>query len=450
MRIVSDHAAYLGPGGTKLFGVHGGSIGRAGDNDWILPDPERYLSGKHARVDFRAGTFYLVDTSSNGTFINGSKVALGKFHDYALKEGDYIRLGAFEVLVSIDASNDFPPDEGAIVAYDGHAPSAAVRKSTANDIGADLDLSELLEPSGSLEADRVLDARGVYTQSPLLDPVGSGDGAPALDRAASGYASEPAPAPSPESAPWHMLTRPIRVESFPSSPRPAAAAAPVAPEPPVLSAAVAAPPGVVLYDGDTDPGLAAFCRGAGIDPRSITPEARAGALQLAGRLLRESVVGMMEMHQARYEFRNRFRIPSPAPEDSPPSLNFALGVDETLLRLLTNRSVRTGPVEALRDHFRDLKAQHAATLVAMQAAFEQFLARLSPHELEERFEQNAKRGATGAKNKARYWDLYAELFQGIAQRPPDGFPHLFIEAFGRAYEAKVRDLAPPRAFGSVL
>src|SRR5450755_1833270 len=136
LRIVSEHARILGEGSTKVFGVHGGTIGRATDNEWILPDPERYLSGKHARVEFRAGTYFLVDTSSNGTFINGAQVPLGKFHDYALKEGDYLRVGAFEMLVSIDASNDFPPEEGAIVAYDGHAPSSAVKKSTANDLGA--------------------------------------------------------------------------------------------------------------------------------------------------------------------------------------------------------------------------------------------------------------------------------------------------------------------------
>ena len=118
-----------------------------------LPDPERYLSGKHARVDFRAGTYVLVDTSSNGTYINGAQIPLGKYHDYQLRDGDYIRLGEYELLVSIDKSNDFPPEESAIVAYDGQAPSSAVRKSTANDLGADLDLSELLEPSDLLKGD---------------------------------------------------------------------------------------------------------------------------------------------------------------------------------------------------------------------------------------------------------------------------------------------------------
>ena len=91
LRVVSEHSTRLGQRGTKVFGVHGGSIGRSSDNEWILPDPERYLSGKHARVDFRAGTYVLVDTSSNGTYVNGAQVPLGKYHDYPLKDGDYIR-----------------------------------------------------------------------------------------------------------------------------------------------------------------------------------------------------------------------------------------------------------------------------------------------------------------------------------------------------------------------
>src|SRR5450631_4025041 len=165
LRIVSEHATRLGPQATKVFGVHGGTIGRATDNEWILPDPERYLSGKHARVDFRAGTYVLVDTSSNGTYVNGAQVPLGKYHDYALKDGDYVRLGEYELLVSIDKSNDFPPEQSAIVAYDGQSPSSAVTKSTANDLGADLDLSELLEPSDILTGDSGVRPRDAYGQS---------------------------------------------------------------------------------------------------------------------------------------------------------------------------------------------------------------------------------------------------------------------------------------------
>src|SRR6266403_3879222 len=182
LRVVSEHATRLGEKSTKVFGVHGGTIGRSTDNEWILPDTERYLSGKHVRVDFRAGTYVLVDTSSNGTYVNGAQVPLGKFHDYVLKEGDYIRLGEYELLVSIDRSNDFPPEESAIIAYDGQAPSSAAKKSTANDLGADLDLSQLLEPSDQLDKDSGVRPRNSYGQSVAPAPrpavVDEGAGTP--------------------------------------------------------------------------------------------------------------------------------------------------------------------------------------------------------------------------------------------------------------------------------
>jgi type VI secretion system protein len=428
LRVVSEHAARLGEHSTKVFGVHGGTIGRSTDNEWILPDPERYLSGKHARVDFRAGTYVLVDTSSNGTYVNGAQVPLGKYHDYLLKDGDYVRLGEYELLASIDKSNDFPPEQSAIVAYDGQSPSSAVKKSTANDLGADLDLSELLEPSDLVTGDSGVRPRDAYGQAmpraselpeeeALLDPEGNPEGGAAT--------------------PWHMLTRPLKIE--PEGLKADAGA---------LAAARSQNP--VLFDGDFDIGLTAFCRGAGIDPRTITAEARGAALQLAGQLLRESVLGLMDLNQSRNEFRNRFRI-SPPVNDGPESpLNFSRGVDEAMVRLLTTLSTRAGSVEAIRHNFRELKAQNTASLVATRAAFEEFLGRVNPTELEERFDRATKRGVFGSQNKAKYWDLYTEMFSGLAQRPADGFPHVFTETFAKTYEAKLRTLVPPRrsSFGA--
>jgi len=415
LRVVSEHAAHLGEQSTKVFGVHGGTIGRSLDNEWILPDTERYLSGKHARVDFRAGTYVLVDTSSNGTYVNGAQVPLGKYHDYALKDGDYIRLGEYELLVSIDKSNDFPPEESAIVAYDGQSPSSAVKKSTANDLGEDLDLSQLLEPSDLLAGDSGVRPRDAYGQAVpgRTEPPMQPQREPEADAAGT---------------PWHMMTRPLTVEGFKAErgiPPPR-------------------PPSPVLFDGDFDVGLTAFCRGAGIEPSAITTEARGAALQLAGQLLREAVLGVMDLNQSRNEFRNRFRISAPANDGPESPLNFSRGVDEALVRLLTTLSTRAGSVETIRQNFRELKAQNAATLTATRAAFEEFLGRVDPKELEERFDRATKRGVFGSQNKAKYWDLYAEMFAGLAQRPPDGFPHLFTETFAKAYEAKLRALVPPR------
>jgi type VI secretion system FHA domain protein len=425
LRVVSEHSTRLGPLATKVFGVHGGTIGRGTDNEWILPDPERYLSGKHARVDFRAGAYILVDTSSNGTYVNGAQVPLGKYHDYALKDGDYVRLGEYELLVSIDQSNDFPPEESAIIAYDGQSPSSAVKKSTANDLGADLDLSQLLEPSGLSIADSGARPRDLYGQSmpPLEHPPEPADGGV---------------------TPWHMMTRPLKVDT-PKVDAPRASVIENSPSPNLSRSQ-----SLALYEGDFDIGLAAFCRGAGIEPRAVNPEARGAALQLAGQLLREAVLGLMDLNQGRNDFRNKFRIPAPSADGSESPLNLSKGVDEAMVRLLTNLSTRAGSVEAIRDNFRELKAQNTATLAATRAAFEEFLGGVDPKELEQRFERAGKRGVFGGQSKTKYWDLYSELFAGLAQRPADGFPHVFTEAFTKAYESRMRALIPPKrsAFGA--
>jgi type VI secretion system protein len=404
LTVISEHASRLNAQASKVFSVHGGTIGRGNDNVWILPDPERYLSGKHARVDVRGGIYFLVDTSSNGTYINGAQIPLGKYHDYALKDGDYIRIGEYEMLVSIDQSNDFPPDERANGDHGG-AP---------DDIGADLDLSELLEPSGSgnFGVAPGSEARNVHGQSRGAAP-----------------AAEPA-----GGAPWHMLTRPLKVDRGPPS-----AGTPAEVPPP-------APRGQTpqYYEGESDVGLSTFCRGAGIDPRRVGGDARMNALHLAGQLLREAVLGVMDLNQTRAEFRNRFPVPATGEEANGSAWNFNDGVDETLVRLLTTQSTRSGSIEGMRDNFRDLKAQQAATFVAMQAALTELLGRFEPEQLAERFERGAKRSVFGAHNKGRYWDLYSELFASLVQAPEGGFPHLFVEAFAKAYAAKLRSLAPVR------
>jgi predicted component of type VI protein secretion system len=118
-----------------------------------------------------------------------------------------------------------------------------------------------------------------------------------------------------------------------------------------------------------------------------------------------------------------------------------------LVRLLNNLSTRAGSVEAIRTSFRELKAENAAMLFAMRSAFEEFLQRVDPKQLEERFERAGKRGVFGTPNKAKYWELYAEMYAGLAQRPDDGFPHLYMEAFAKAFAAKLRTLVPPRRNG---
>jgi type VI secretion system protein ImpI len=115
LKIVSDNAASAGEQSRWTFGVNGGRIGRHTSNDWVLRDPERYVSGRHAEIEHRGGTWLLRDTSTNGTFVNGSDEALGPERPHALTNGDRFRIGEYEIEVEITGGNDFPARESAPV-----------------------------------------------------------------------------------------------------------------------------------------------------------------------------------------------------------------------------------------------------------------------------------------------------------------------------------------------
>jgi type VI secretion system protein ImpI len=73
------------------------TVGRGPGVDWVLPDPERLLSKRHFTVAFRSGSWQLADTSTNGTFLNTDDSALGGGEVRTLRNGDRVRLGAYEI-----------------------------------------------------------------------------------------------------------------------------------------------------------------------------------------------------------------------------------------------------------------------------------------------------------------------------------------------------------------
>jgi len=111
LRIISDNAAMAGRHSRWTFGVNGGSIGRHDSNDWVLRDPERFVSGRHAEIEHKGGAWWLRDVSTNGTFVNDSTEPLGPDQLRELADGDRLRIGDYDIAVEITGTNDFPADE---------------------------------------------------------------------------------------------------------------------------------------------------------------------------------------------------------------------------------------------------------------------------------------------------------------------------------------------------
>jgi type VI secretion system protein len=364
LTVLSDQRAPLGPRGSIVFGVGGGSIGRAHDNDWVLPDPERYLSAHHARVRFSNGAFHLLDTSSNGVFINERTTALGRRGSYLLRDGDRLRLGEYLIAVSID-------DEAAETAETApNAPNAANGAAANETIDMEADLGDLLQ-LGPSPTSRI-DAVEVLLQPGLTEDAGL----PGPEREASSS----------------------RRERRPGARSGAASAA-----------------------------FEAFCRGAGVDPTAFSGEAQARALQLAGSLLREAVLGLKGLVLAQREMRTGHQI-GVGREDMQRIGLTGLSVEDLLRQLINGHDKHElDAVQWVRDTLASIRSHDAALVRAQRAALAEFLARLDPEVLARN--DAAHSGAVTERDLA----ALVERFRGIASMPPGRLPHLYAEAFARVF-----------------
>jgi type VI secretion system FHA domain protein len=409
LRVVSDHRRQLAEHHTVVFGVTGGTIGRSGDNDWVLPDPLRYVSAHHARVSFRDGDFYLEDLSTNGVFVNERPEPLSKLGSsgYRLKNGDVLRFGDYQVVVAMDTET--------VPEMSGLDPAAAVPTSihalhpigraAQTDIGASLDLEELLVSEQA-------------ASSGSFQPVNA-YGQAVLPARAAAPAPRAAPTPTADPSEDSIARRIARLAKAAGRD----------------SRGASAP---ALYDVQS--GLQAFCRGAGIEPEKLPPEAQTRMLHLTGQLLREALVGLKDLERSRSEIRDRFRIdlPPPEPDDPRPSLGRST-VDELLLQLLVRHESRSlDAVQWLREAVAEAKAHEQAAGQAMRTAFVEFLDRLDPAELEARFERAARRGKARSADKAQYWELFTTFYRNLIEMPADHLPHTFVEAFAAAYREALR------------
>ncbi len=101
LTIISYQRLSPGQETTKVLDRGSVSIGRAAQNDWILQDPERILSGKHCTVHHQDGGYFLTDTSTNGVYLNDSEQRIGRGEMVRLQEGDRFVLGEYEIAATL-------------------------------------------------------------------------------------------------------------------------------------------------------------------------------------------------------------------------------------------------------------------------------------------------------------------------------------------------------------
>jgi len=149
---------------VKTISEQGGSLGRGENNTWILEDPDRFLSSRHCEISFEGGQYYLTDTSTNGTFVNGSAEPVGRGARVEIRDGDAFEVGEYKFAVSSNAEVD--PFSSA-ADYSVPASPAAVFETPASPFD-----SEPLAPPATF-GDDFFASPSAVSEAPLTDDLGA-------------------------------------------------------------------------------------------------------------------------------------------------------------------------------------------------------------------------------------------------------------------------------------
>jgi type VI secretion system FHA domain protein len=385
-QIVSEHSEIVGDDATRSFNG-GGTIGRSLQNDWILPDPDRFISGRHATVDFKGGIYYLADVSANGVYINDDCEPIGKGNPRRLFSGDKVRMGDFEMLVSIDEGEDLVmPEE----------PMASVVPDNIEQLVPE----ELLKTGVQLLDEEELTGDDEF-QSALFG--GSFDGT--MDEAA------------------------------PSMGEPSNHVTPIA----EAAAAISSDPSGFSADDLFD----SFLDGLGISRAELHQSVdQVEAMQNAGQVLREFVAGTSKLLVSRANLKNAFRLDQTTvlPRHNNP-LKLSANTNDSIKQLLIGREGEyLGPQDAVREVCSDLLCHQDAFIDAMNNAFLEFADRFDPDELSEGFDRTMSPSRLFKfMKKAKYWDLYCDLYPIMTEKGGGRFPQMYAEEFVKAYERQIAE-----------
>ena len=479
------------PGNAQPAVMNGPSltIGRGEDNDLMLPDPDRLVSKRHCTIENHDGNIVVIDLSTNGTFLNYGKMALGKVPT-PLNDGDILTMGPYELLVEIAApaskgAGIAAPAENAPVSHgdaargleglnlldddasgdvdflddllgEGKAPAgpSGVKRAELGDDGLLPPLGEddpggLLGPSP--DADAGQGASLSAHSSPLEDHFRTGAGSGVTipddwddDLLAGGAGEDDDPFAEPAAS--DALSRPAFIPEDDHGPD----AAPPPPRPDMARHPAGAASAGQLSAGRTQPPVApqsgaaarAFLDAAGAGDVAVADDQLVATMTRLGRVMGIMVEGLREVLMTRTSIKSEFRISQTviaAGKNNP--LKFSISAEQAMEALVKPPAKGyLAPTEAAEQALNDIKAHEIAMMTGMEAALKGILSRLSPDVLADKIETSSGFGSILKGKKARYWEVYEKMYADISDQAENDFHELFSKEFARAYQDQLERL----------
>jgi len=442
LRVTSSHSQALGADSTRVFAANGGSIGRSLDNDWVLPDPEKFVSSHHAQIICRGGNYCLKDISTNGTFVNGSPQPVGQDMEQQLVNGDRIQIADYEIAVVLDTVQQGttgptgPPGTGGWQPPSGvtgpSGPYGGPPAATGDimDVFNDASVPEAPGYSGPTPDHVSPLEQNFVPPAPLPAPVTDTNVIPEnWDETSFSRADNIPPAPA-DAFSQPQIAPPQQPPMEPAPQQPPMAPAPQQPQ---SAAAVA---------GAEQQAIVAMLMAAGLDQANAQAAGTPANLNALGQILGITTQGLIDVLTARSAVKSQFRVPMtmmrPVENNA---LKSSANAAEALLNLLVNQNpAYLNAVDSFAEGFDDIKAHQMALMAGMRAAFDSMLERFDPEELEQRFSKRRSKSMLRLPGSGQNWDMYKDDYDEMTQDADANFQQLFGEEFARAYEEQMQRL----------
>lgn len=442
-----------GPLSVAVTGGRGLDIGRDQFLDWTLPDPNRFVSGKHCEIRAEGGEYLLYDVSTNGTYVNGSENRVQS--PYRLHSGDRLIIGQYIIAVTVDNEIPAPAAPQGIM----HRPASYDELWIADgDVAPPIPRSELKAERFERRAPDDWIERPAELPGPFLpmDP----HPAQVPPAAARGFDQdadwapfvanpEPVPEPSPAppvprriftsepGGPWSTDAAPFQSVPDLASREDRAEQGPLALE----SRCSEVPPDLVR-NGAAQPAsftqfLVSFAAASGVPPQTFQHQDAEELGEKLGSLIQLLAVEMKQLLDARSETkrltRSAHQTTIQAQGNNP--LKFSPTAEDALRIMLgpATRGYLDAP-RAFAQGFSDLKSHQLRTYSAMQKAIRIIAEDLDPAAIENATANEGGLVAMIGSRKARLWDSYVTRWKAKTQRHDDGLVSIFMQYFAECYD----------------
>ncbi|WP_409523524.1 type VI secretion system-associated FHA domain protein TagH [Nitrincola sp. MINF-07-Sa-05] len=421
------------------------SIGRGSDNHWVLPDDNLHLSGKHCIVSRKNDSFIITDLSTNGVYLDSQETPLGRGRSAVLKHGSLIRIGDYQISVSID---QLPYGESSTSVFhsDGYTAGGLATALADTSSASAVSTSSAIKTSDDhLSPERVSLMTSRSKPLPELQPVlpddwfltMDSDGLepkesrdipePPEDRS-DVFAPAPAPAPATVNVEEETVSDPVPLKSVHVENRQS-----VATVVPTVNADADA-----LSETDL---LKRILLTAGLDP-SLVKDAPMLADRL-GLLLKTFANGMIQALTTRSLVKGEFRLQQTMiqPTDNNPFKFSPTGREALNIILFSEGQAYQSGNKAIEESYADIQAHQLAMMSGVQESLFKLLNRLDPESLEQQFQRKPRHftGLPGMK-KVNCWEEYKEFHETLKASMSDDLQGFFIKEFGMAYEGQLKKL----------